>query len=294
MCWGDLLENLSDDIREDLAKETHPGWALQSKYLCVASEAFQAKAAAKFEEKAFPSGERILEIGEEIEAMYVVKKGAVGAYGRVLGKGGVLGLENILDTRTNPDHRSAYMATALTFTVMEALPIAALEDLLEEYPETKEYAMKPLNWNITRLNCWAYASAVLEVRGKPPLKGAQNRELVDFYKNKVKWLNMTGLQAVRLFKAVIHIQRTVRGHICRRKFNKSKEDGIGAIQTVAKKLVTTAMQQLEERIDEGGKDKVLERARAKADAEKEEAQMLRQISEQITALSSRIAALEGS
>ena len=55
-----------------------------------------------------------------------------------------------------------------------------------------------------------------------------------------------------------------------------------------------AMQQLEERIDEVGKDKVLERARAKADAEKEEAQMLRQISEQITALSSRIAALEGS
>jgi CRP-like cAMP-binding protein len=290
--WDDLLGNLSDDIREDFAKETHLDWALRSKYLCRAPEGFQAKAAASFKEEAFPSGERILEIGQEVPAMYVVKKGAVGAYGRVLGKGGIIGLENILDTRTNPEHRSMHMATALTFTVMESLSIQKLESLLDEYPETKAYAIKTLNWEITRMNCWAYASAVLEVRGKPALKGAPDRDLVDFYKWKVKWLNMTGLQAVRLFKAVIHIQRTARGHICRRKFNKSKEDGIAAIHTVAKKLITAAIEQLEARIEEVGKDKVMERARAKAQAEQEEAQMLQQISAQITSLSSRVAALE--
>merc|ERR1719478_268422 len=89
---------------------------------------------------------------------------------------------------------------------------------------------------------------MLEIQGRKPLKGARDRELVDHYKWKVGWLRMDGMHAVRVFKAVIRIQKVLRGHFARQRMNKSKEDGIGAIELAVKNAVTVGIRDLEDKL----------------------------------------------
>lgn len=171
--------------------------------------------------------------------------------------------------------RSTYIAMAWTFTVVEALATEQLHDLLEEFPDVKENCRKVLIWQIVREHCWAYASAVRETSGESRLQSARDRELVDHYKWKVKWLRMEGMRAVRVFKAVIRIQKTVRGHWIRQRLNKSKEDGIGAIEMAVKNAVAGGIRELTTRLDSGT-----------------DAAILQQISAQLSNLSERLAQLE--
>lgn len=240
--WQELLTELSPDLREDMAKETHPGWALSSPFFCTADEDFMAKAASQFTEVTFPRGEKIIEIGQPVEDLFCIKKGVVCCRGKVIRKGALFG-EDIILNKTRPDCRSTYIAMAFTFTVVQCLPVQALNDLLEEFPELKEECRKVLIWQVVRENCWAYASAMLEIQGRKPLQGARDRELVDHYKWKVGWLRMDGMHAVRVFKAVIKIQKVLRGHFARTKMNKSKEDGIGAIELAVKNAVRFSLEE---------------------------------------------------
>jgi len=245
--WRDLLTEMSPDIREAFSKETHPGWALASPFFEHADEDFMAKAASQFTEVTFPKGEKIIEIGQPVDSLFVIKKGVVSVRGRVLRKGGLFG-EDIILNRTKPDCRSTYIALAFTFTVVQALDVSILNDLLDEFPEIKEHCRKVLICQVVRDNCWAYASAMLEIQGRPKLEGARDRELVEHYKWKVGWLRMDGMHAVRVFKAVIKIQKTLRGHFARTRMNKSKEDGIGAIEMCVKKAVSEGVSELQSKL----------------------------------------------
>jgi len=279
--WRELLNEMSPDLREAIARETHPGWALTSPFFATADEDFQAKAASLFTEVTFPRGEKIIEIGQPIDSLFVIKRGVVAVKGKVKRAGGLFGEDIILD-RTNPDARSPYIAMAFTFTVVQALAVESLKDLLDEFPAVKEHCRKTLIWQVVRENAWAYASAVLEVSGKPRLESASNRELVDHYKWKVSWLRMDGLMAVRVFKAVIRIQKVLRGHWARAKLDKSKEDGIGAIELCVKNAVTVSMRSLEEKLGVG----------SSAPDSASNAALLKNISAQLTQLSQRLSALE--
>jgi len=290
--WGDLLAELSPDLREHFARQTHTNWAESSIYLQGADAAFQAKVASQFQEVTYPSGEKIVEIGQPVDSLYVIKKGAVGAHGRVLCKGDVLGEDIVLNKRLAPDYRCNYVATALTFTVVECIPMSTLNELVSEFSDVKEMVRKRLIWQIGRNACWAYASAMLEIQGKRRLVGARDRDLVNHYLWKVKWMSMTGLRAVKLFKAVIRIQKVTRGHICRKKYARSKTEGIGAIHTVAQGCVDVGVQGLYEHVVSLGKDKIVARANEKAEQDQKEYEMLKAISDQIKSLSGRVSAME--
>ena len=280
--WQDLLCEMSPDLREAVARETHPGWALTSRFFDVADEDFQAKAASMFTEVTFPRGEKIVEIGQPIESLYVIKKGVVAVKGKVVGKGQMFGEDIILNTK-NPDRRSTYIAMAFTFTVVQALDLEVLNDLLDEFPDVKEHCRKMIIWEVARESCWAYASAMIETQGGRPLQGARDRELVEHFKWKVAWLRMDGMHAVRVFKAVIKIQRVARGMIARKKLNKSQEDGIGAIEMAVKNAVTVGMSALSEKLGlPGGSG-------ASANGE-----LLMRISKQLNDLSSRLEKIETS
>jgi len=272
--WQDLLTEMSPDLREAVARETHPGWAISSPFFSNACDDFQAKAASLFTEVTFPRGEKIIEIGQPVDSLYLVKKGVVSVKSQVIRKGGLFG-EDIILNHSRPDMRSTYIAMAWTFTVVEALATEQLHDLLEEFPDVKENCRKVLIWQIVREHCWAYASAVRETSGESRLQSARDRELVDHYKWKVKWLRMEGMRAVRVFKAVIRIQKTVRGHWIRQRLNKSKEDGIGAIEMAVKNAVAGGIRELTTRLDSGT-----------------DAAILQQISAQLSNLSERLAQLE--
>lgn len=252
--WQDLLSELSPDLREAFARQTHPNWALSSFYFSTAHESpgcsvsqlndFQAKAAALFTEVTFPSGEKIIETGQPLDSLYLVKRGVVAAKGRVMCKGSVFGEDIIMNTR-NTEARATYVAMAFTFTVVEALETQQLKELLDAFPEIKEHCRKVLIWQITREHCWAYASAVQEIDGKKSLRGAKDRELIDHYKWKVKWLRMDGLRAVRVFKAVIRIQKVLRGHWARGRLLKSQSDGIGAIEIAVRNAVSVGTKEMQ-------------------------------------------------
>merc|ERR1711998_50605 len=189
-----------------------------------------------------------IEVGQPVDSLYLVKKGVVAVKGMVVRKGGLFG-EDIILNHSRPDFRSTYIAMAFTFTVVEALETQQLHDLLEEFPDIKENCRKVLIWQIVREHCWAYASAVREVTGQSRLNGARDTELIEHYKWKVKWLRMEGMRAVKVFKAVIRIQKTLRGHWIRLKLNKSKEDGIGAIEIAVKNAVTSGIREIEGKLD---------------------------------------------
>jgi hypothetical protein len=280
--WQELLIEMSPDLREAVAKETDPDWALDSPFLCTADEDFQAKAASKFTEVTFPRGEKIVEIGQPVDSLFVIKKGLVCARGKMVRKGGIFG-EDIILNRTRPDCRSTYIAMAFTFTVVQALDVADLNELLDEFPDIKEHCRKVLIWQVVRDNCWAYASAMLETQGKKRLEGARDRELVDHYKWKVQWLRMEGMHAVRVFKAVIKIQKTLRGHFARKLLNKSKEDGIGAIEMCVKKAVSEGVHEL---------GKLLPVEGAGSSSPDQSMDLLLSFSKQLTELSDRLNSIE--
>jgi len=293
-----LLHQLSPDIQQAVAGETHRGWCQGSRYLHGAEEDFEAKSASNFAEITFPAGESIIERGEPVDRLLVIKKGLVGCFGRVLNAGDVLGDETIIDERRKRDeggggYRAAYVATALTFTVIDSLPLASFEEVIAHFPGVRKRAQKRLNCAIMRAHCWAYASAVLEGRGRKPLRGAWDRDLVDFYSWKVSWFQVKGLDAVRLFRSVLCIQRVARGYIQRRHLGKSKESGIGAVQLMAKHVVSVAVEELYRRVvDTVGVEGVVARAKVKERERAEERRILELISHQIKNLAARVAMLE--
>jgi len=270
---------MSPDLREAVARETHPGWALASPFFQEADEDFMAKAASLFTEESFPRGEKIIEVGQPVDSLFLIKKGVVAVKGKVMRKGMLFG-EDIILNMTRPDRRSTYIAIAFTFTLLQCLAVESLNDLLDEFPEIKDACRKVLIWQVVRENCWAYASAVREVTGLGRLESARDRELVEHYKWKVSWLRMDGMVAVRVFKAVIKLQKVLRGMIARKKLNKSKEDGIGAIELAVKNAVTVSMKELEAKIPgtaaSGAKD----------------TELLQSIASQLAAMSKRMDSLE--
>jgi len=147
----------------------------------------------------------------------------------------------------------------------------------------KEHCRKKIIMQVARENCWAYASAMIETQGGRALQGARDRELVDHYKWKVAWLRMDGMHAVRVFKAVIKIQKVARGMIARKKHSASQEDGIGAIEMAVKNAVTVGMLGLSEKLGLPGG------GGASANAE-----LLMRISKQLNDLSGRLEKIEHS
>lgn len=245
--WNDLLNEMSPDLREKVAEETHPGWALACPFFSNACVSFQAKAASQFTEITFPRGEMIVEMGQPVDSLFLIKKGMVCCKGKVIQRGGVFGADVVLNLKDS-ERRANYVAQAWTFTIVEALAVEALMELLDDFPEVKENCRKMMLWQITRENCWAYASAVLQIQGKRRLYSATDNELVDFYKWKVKWLRLEGMTAVKTFRAIIKIQKTIRGMITRKRLNKSKEQGVGAIEVAIKNALGLGMRKLEEKI----------------------------------------------
>jgi len=124
---------------------------------------------------------------------------------------------------------------------------------------------------------------MLELQGRRPLRGARDRELVDHYRWKVGWLQMEGMQAVRVFKAVIRIQKTLRGHFARNKLNKSKEDGLGAIEMAVRNAVKLGINEMERKIVP---------AAGSAGGSNDNTQLLLTITKQLSDLSVRLSAIE--
>jgi len=220
--WRELLNELSPDLREQIAAMSHSNWVGDSSYFWKCDEEFIGKAAALFTEVTYPRGERIIEIGQPVDCLYVIKKGVVWSKGRVVCKGGLFGEDVALDGY-NPERRSPYVAMALTFVQLQALNWEELYALLEEFPRVKEQTRRASLRRLFKEHIYAYASAFR--MPEKPLGLLPNLQLIEHYGWKIKWLRMTGKGSARFFKAIIKIQSVFRGYEGR-KIAQGKKDSL--------------------------------------------------------------------
>merc|ERR1711907_689082 len=140
--WRELLNEMSPDLREAIASHSHENWIGDSHFFWNAPDDFVGKAAALFTEVTYPCGERIIEIGQPVDAIYVIKRGVVCSRGKVIRKGALFGEDVVLDMEHNEDRRSSYVAMAFTFVQLQALDFNELYELLEEYPQVKRQTQR--------------------------------------------------------------------------------------------------------------------------------------------------------
>lgn len=221
--WRELLNEMSPDLREAIASHSHENWIGDSHFFWNAPDDFVGKAAALFTEVTYPCGERIIEIGQPVDAIYVIKRGVVCSRGKVIRKGALFGEDVVLDMEHNEDRRSSYVAMAFTFVQLQALDFNELYELLEEYPQVKRQTQRASLRQRFKSHVYSYASAVREMQGLKPLGIMPDRELIDHYRWKLAWLKMDGASGARFFKAIIKIQSVFRGSQGRKTVREKKE-----------------------------------------------------------------------
>jgi len=243
--WRELLTEMSPDLREQIASESHDDWCAGSNYFHDAPEDFRGKAAALFKEVTFPKGEKILEVGQNVNAIFLIKSGAVATEGKVLTKGCLFGESAVLDAISSGSRRSAHIATALTFAHLQSIDMHELLELLDEFPEVKLTAHRASLRALFRSHVLSYASAARELDGKSALGVRQNRELIDHYKWKLEWLKMDGTRGAQFFKNVIKLQSSWRGHMGRKRALSVKD----SLAVQLRKTVARSMQMINTQIE---------------------------------------------
>lgn len=243
--WRELLAEMSPDLREQIASESHDDWCAGSNYFHDAPKEFRAKAAALFKEVTFPKGEQILEIGQNVDEIFVIKSGAVATEGKVLTKGCLFGESAVLDAISSGSRRSVHTATALTFAHLQSLDMQELLELLEEFPEVKRKAHRASLRAVFRSHVLSYASAARELDGQRALGVRQNRELIEHYKWKLEWLIMDGTRGAQFFKNVIKLQASWRGHMGRKRALSVKD----SLSMQLRRTVARSMQRINTQIE---------------------------------------------
>jgi len=215
--WRELLNEMSPDLREQIASANHDDWCAGSNYFWDAPKDFRGKAAALFKEVTFPKGEKILETGQNVDSIFLIKSGVVGTAERVLTRGCLFGEHAVLNAIASGDRRSSHVAMAFTFVQLQSLDVHELLELLEEFPGVKRTAQKASLRALFRSHVISYASAARELEGKKAIGVVPKRELIEHYKWKLSWLKMDGSRGATFFRNVIKLQASWRGHAGRKR-----------------------------------------------------------------------------
>jgi len=214
--WRELLHEMSPDLREQIASQSHEDWCAGSNYFWDSPDDFRGKAAALFKEVTFPKAEKILEIGQNVDSIFVIKSGVVASAGKILTRGCLFGEDVVLNAIKSGDRRSPHAAMAFTFVQLQSLDVHELLELLEEFPAVKRSVQRATLRHLFKSHIYSYASAARELKGLKPIGVFPNRELIDHYKWKLEWLN-PGTRGAPFFRSVLKVQSVWRGHLGRRR-----------------------------------------------------------------------------
>jgi len=233
--WRELLAEMSPDLREQIASQSHENWAGASPYFWNCPDDFVGKAAALFKEVTFPKGEKILEIGQNVNEIYIIKKGMIACGGKILSKGCLFGEDVVLDGIRSGDQRSPHVAMAFTFVQLQSLDSCELLELLREFPSVMKTCERASLRARFKSHVFSYASAARALQSPPlgPLGMSPNRGLIDHYKWKLAWLRqdggavihpdgqegalVSGARGAVFFKNIIRLQAAWRGAMGRKK-----------------------------------------------------------------------------
>jgi len=217
--WRELLAEMSPDLREQIASQSHENWAGGSLYFWNCPDEFVGKAAALFKEVTFPKGEKILEIGQNVNEIYVIKRGMIACAGKILSKGCLFGEDVVLDGIKTGDQRSPHVAMAFTFVQLQSLDASELLELLEEFPSVMKTCERASLRARFKSHVYSYASAARALQSPPlgPIGVSPNRGLIEHYKWKLAWLRQDGARGAIFFKNIIKLQAAWRGAMGRKK-----------------------------------------------------------------------------
>jgi len=284
--WRELLNEMSPDLRESIASTSHQNWVGESSYFIGKATSWQVpsdfvgKAAALFQEITYPRGERIIEIGQPVDAVYVIKRGVVWSNGRVFCKGGLFGEDVVLDA-TDPDRRSPYVAMALTFVQLQSLDYEELQDLLEEFPQVMRQTERAALRTRFKRHVYSYASALRELNGLKPLGALPDRGLIEHYTWKLKWLKMDGLSGAKFFKSIIKIQAAFRGSQGRKRVSDIKDSLLVQLDKRVQRSVARAQNEIQSSV-----------GAVSAAGHPEAPVLLQKLLDQLSVMSDRIVQLE--
>merc|ERR1711924_407352 len=191
--WGPILQRMSPDLRQRIAQEMHKSWAATSDYFKHAPPVFIYKVSALFEVQAFPVGENIIEIGQEVNHLYVLTKGIVLCNGRlcagskdsniVLGEDALFGTHGFSGAR-----RSTSVALAMTYCCTYTIKYHELLELLEEFPAFRDFVKHQAMRKAFRSHVLAYACAYRLLSGLPMLNMIVEVPMVEHYLWKLRML----------------------------------------------------------------------------------------------------------
>jgi len=233
--YEELMNELSPDLRQQLAKQLHRDWGVRSEYFYNAPLDFYAKAAAMFVEVSYPVGEQIVQIGEVVQDLFILSRGLILCKGQIQAAthgANVCFAEDSLfwDRHLSGDVRpSEYVVLALSFVLVHQIPMDKMLVLLDEFPTVKQQVMRTALCNTFRMNVYCYSSAVRLRRGESPLPSATNLSLVHTFLWKLRLMEK-GFEGQR---ASIAIQKQFRGHLARRIKQRKANGGAAAYVTKA-------------------------------------------------------------
>lgn len=166
--FHEVLQQMSPGLRHQFAACCHGSW-IKSIYFFVGGDnedAFISSIALSLRRAGYPAGELLISMGEMGEQMYIVRRGLVGAHGRVRRVGDIIGEDVVLATRR------FYTATCLTFVDTMILDGSALSEILDDPDFRDQYQMirKASNWLLMRYRFEDVAKGLkMQRKSKKPL-----------------------------------------------------------------------------------------------------------------------------
>lgn len=184
----EILGLLSPALQEAVANHTHAGWIRDIQYFKECPDEFVTKVAMQLENHTFSPHEVIIHLGEEAQALYIVKAGVCASKGVIYTRGKVFG-DDMITSVIKPEMVTSrgYQARALTFADVYALPKDKLSLMLTEYPDVHTYIKRLALKSIFRESVLGYNNAVKNLMTGQRVF-TQDRTLVELYENKLALL----------------------------------------------------------------------------------------------------------
>jgi hypothetical protein len=117
---------------------------------------FVAQISQRLRRFGFPAGEQIIAHAEKAEQMFIIRQGLIGAHGRVMRRGCVIGEDIVLSSRR------LYTAHCLTFCDLYVLDKSDLSEILEDpdFQRQRFQIRRASNWLLLRSRFLAVGRAV--------------------------------------------------------------------------------------------------------------------------------------
>eukprot|EP00873_Tetraselmis_striata_P023243 jgi/Tetstr1/443507/TSEL_031511.t1 len=130
--YNQLMQAMSPALRSDVAMFVNGSWIANVPHFKKCEPVFITQVALHMNYVVFPPAETIVEVGERLDHLYIVKRGIAVGRGRLFTTGKVFGEESLYKMG-----EASFTVRSLTFTDVTYIASNAFMELLENFPESE-------------------------------------------------------------------------------------------------------------------------------------------------------------